>query len=109
MSARIKSTLSLLPAFGLALLAGFCFTVHMTGSADTAIERMVVAVVLWVICALVWGALSVFAKIFLWISHTCSNSHRESQPRRTLVFHSAGPQRGRPAQIGPFPQRKDRP
>lgn len=54
---KIKCNLWAFPAFGLALWLGYQFTLQMTGSVDKAIERMVVAVVLWVICALIWGTL----------------------------------------------------
>lgn len=57
MAEKIKSNLRVFPAFGLALWLGYQVTLQMTGSVDKAIERMVVAVVLWVICALLWGAL----------------------------------------------------
>jgi hypothetical protein len=57
MSRNIKGNLSVLRDFGAALMAGFYFTFRITGSVELAFERTVAAVVLWVICALLWGAL----------------------------------------------------
>ncbi len=53
---KIKGTPWVCPAFRLALWLGCVAMLQMTGSDSKAIERMVVAVVLWVICALIWGA-----------------------------------------------------
>lgn len=50
-------------SFTLALLAGFYFTVRLTGSVDLAFERMIIIVVLWMACALIWQALRILKKL----------------------------------------------
>jgi hypothetical protein len=77
MPEKIKSTLWAVPPFGLALWLGYEVTLQMTGSVGTAIERMIVAVVLWLICALIWKAVCAVARTLTRMTHAPSESRRE--------------------------------
>ncbi len=57
---RIKGNLLALPGFGL-MLYGFCLTVAVTGSVDLAIERLIIIIVIWMICAVLWRAVCAIA------------------------------------------------
>ncbi len=54
---KIKSTLWAFLTFVFALGVMYMESLQSTGSVNKAIERTVIAVVLWVICALLWGTL----------------------------------------------------
>ena len=92
MPEKIKSTLWAVPPFGLALWFGYEITLQMTGSVGTAIERMIVAVVLWLICALVWKAVCAVARILTQVLHAPSDGRRKPHRVTAPTTHATWPE-----------------